>query len=141
MGWVSLGHKHFTLMTSHCTAVQFGIIPPAGRAVSLSDVVSLQGKPLKESLGEITYSASFVEWFSEEARRVYGDIVPSPAKDRKIFLLKQPVGVASIITPVSSQLAELVWETPACDHVTSEASLWLTLAHTHFLHSGTSRAP
>ncbi|XP_035529124.1 succinate-semialdehyde dehydrogenase, mitochondrial-like [Morone saxatilis] len=60
------------------------------------------GKPLQESLGEIAYSASFLEWFSEEARRVYGDIVPSPAKDRKILLLKQPVGVASIITPVSS---------------------------------------
>ncbi|KAG7232853.1 hypothetical protein INR49_007276 [Caranx melampygus] len=57
------------------------------------------GKPLKESLGEISYSASFLEWFSEEARRVYGDIVPSPAKDRKILLLKQPVGVTSIITP------------------------------------------
>ncbi|KAM3872821.1 succinate-semialdehyde dehydrogenase, mitochondrial [Diretmus argenteus] len=57
------------------------------------------GKPMKESLGEIAYSASFLEWFSEEARRTYGDIVPSPAKDRRILLLKQPVGVASIITP------------------------------------------
>ncbi|XP_070822071.1 succinate-semialdehyde dehydrogenase, mitochondrial isoform X1 [Chaetodon trifascialis] len=57
------------------------------------------GKPMRESLGEIAYAASFLEWFSEEARRVYGDIVPSPAKDRKILLLKQPVGVASIITP------------------------------------------
>uniref|UniRef100_A0A672FZE5 Succinate-semialdehyde dehydrogenase n=1 Tax=Salarias fasciatus TaxID=181472 RepID=A0A672FZE5_SALFA len=57
------------------------------------------GKPLKESLAEVTYSASFLEWFSEEARRVYGDIVPSPLRDRRIFLLKQPVGVASIITP------------------------------------------
>ncbi|CAI5661479.1 succinate-semialdehyde dehydrogenase, mitochondrial [Oreochromis niloticus] len=57
------------------------------------------GKPMRESLGEISYSASFLEWFSEEARRVYGDIVPSPAKDRKLLLLKQPVGVASIITP------------------------------------------
>ncbi|KAL1259785.1 hypothetical protein QQF64_010362 [Cirrhinus molitorella] len=57
------------------------------------------GKPMKESIGEMTYSASFLEWFSEEARRVYGDIVTSPAKDRKILLLKQPVGVASIITP------------------------------------------
>ncbi|XP_051999539.1 succinate-semialdehyde dehydrogenase, mitochondrial [Xyrauchen texanus] len=57
------------------------------------------GKPMKESLGEIAYSASFLEWFSEEARRVYGDIVAPPAKDRKILLLKQPVGVASIITP------------------------------------------
>jgi len=55
---------------------------------------------MKESLGEITYSASFLEWFSEEARRVYGDIVAPSAKDRKILLLKQPVGVASIITPV-----------------------------------------
>ncbi|TRY86363.1 hypothetical protein DNTS_012141 [Danionella cerebrum] len=44
------------------------------------------GKPMRESIGEITYSASFLEWFSEEARRVYGDIVPSPAKDRKILV-------------------------------------------------------
>nr|XP_046256891.1 succinate-semialdehyde dehydrogenase, mitochondrial [Scatophagus argus] len=57
------------------------------------------GKPIRESLGEVAYSASFLEWFSEEARRVYGDIVPSPVKDRRILLLKQPVGVASIITP------------------------------------------
>ncbi|XP_053743078.1 succinate-semialdehyde dehydrogenase, mitochondrial [Synchiropus splendidus] len=57
------------------------------------------GKPLQEARGEIAYSASFLEWFSEEARRVYGDVVPSAAKDRRIFLLKQPVGVASIITP------------------------------------------
>uniref|UniRef100_UPI0037E70895 succinate-semialdehyde dehydrogenase, mitochondrial isoform X3 n=1 Tax=Semicossyphus pulcher TaxID=241346 RepID=UPI0037E70895 len=63
------------------------------------------GKPLQESLGEIAYSASFLEWFSEEARRVYGDIVPSPAKDRKILLLKQPTGVASIITPVLLRMA------------------------------------
>ncbi|MEQ2256263.1 Succinate-semialdehyde dehydrogenase, mitochondrial [Ilyodon furcidens] len=47
----------------------------------------------------MAYSASFLEWFSEEARRVYGDIVPPPANDRRILLLKQPVGVASIITP------------------------------------------
>lgn len=57
------------------------------------------GKPMKESLGEIAYAASFLEWFSEEARRVYGDVVPSAAKDRKLLLLKQPVGVASLITP------------------------------------------
>ncbi|XP_069051148.1 succinate-semialdehyde dehydrogenase, mitochondrial isoform X2 [Lepisosteus oculatus] len=57
------------------------------------------GKPMKEALGEVVYSASFLEWFSEEARRVYGDIVPSSAKNRKILVLKQPVGVCSIITP------------------------------------------
>lgn len=63
-------------------------------------VCVLQGKPMRESVGEVTYSASFLEWFSEEARRIYGDIVPASATDRKLLLLKQPVGVASIITPV-----------------------------------------
>ncbi|KAK0141465.1 Succinate-semialdehyde dehydrogenase, mitochondrial [Merluccius polli] len=57
------------------------------------------GKPMSEALGEIGYAASFLEWFSEEARRTYGDVVPSPLRDRKILLLKQPVGVASIVTP------------------------------------------
>ncbi|XP_037310054.2 succinate-semialdehyde dehydrogenase, mitochondrial [Pungitius pungitius] len=66
----------------------------------LAELITYEcGKPMSESLGEVSYSASFLEWFSEEARRVYGDVVPSPAKDRKILLLKQPVGVASIITP------------------------------------------
>ncbi|XP_033836236.1 succinate-semialdehyde dehydrogenase, mitochondrial [Periophthalmus magnuspinnatus] len=66
----------------------------------LAKIITFEsGKPLSEALGEILYSASFLEWFSEEARRVYGDIVPSPFKDRKMLLLKQPVGVASIITP------------------------------------------
>lgn len=65
-------------------------------------VCVFQGKPLPEALGEVSYSASFLQWFSEEARRVYGDIVPSPAADRRLLLLKQPVGVATIITPVST---------------------------------------
>lgn len=60
-----------------------------------------QGKPLKEAEGEILYSASFLEWFAEEARRIYGDIIPPSAKNRRVFVLKQPVGVAAIITPVS----------------------------------------
>lgn len=62
-------------------------------------MVSEQGKPLSEALGEIDYAASFIEWFSEEARRVYGDVVPSPWTDRRMFTLKQPVGVAALITP------------------------------------------
>ncbi|XP_039594944.1 succinate-semialdehyde dehydrogenase, mitochondrial [Polypterus senegalus] len=57
------------------------------------------GKPLKEAQGEILYAAAFLEWFSEESRRIYGDIIPSTARDRRIVVLKQPVGVASIITP------------------------------------------
>ena len=58
-----------------------------------------QGKPLSESRGEIAYGASFVKWFAEEARRVYGDTIPSPAADRRILVLKQPIGVVAAITP------------------------------------------
>ena len=58
-----------------------------------------QGKPIKESRGEITYGASFVEWFAEEAKRVYGDTIPDPMTDRRIVVLKQPVGVVAAITP------------------------------------------
>ncbi|WP_229518198.1 NADP-dependent succinate-semialdehyde dehydrogenase [Paraburkholderia terrae] len=58
-----------------------------------------QGKPLAESRGEIAYAASFVEWFAEEAKRVYGDTIPSPANDKRIVVLKQPIGVCAAITP------------------------------------------
>ncbi len=62
-------------------------------------MVSEQGKPLTEARGEIDYAASFIEWFAEEARRVYGEMVPSPWADRRLFTLKQPVGVAALVTP------------------------------------------
>ena len=62
-------------------------------------MVSEQGKPVAEAHGEIEYAASFIEWFSEEARRVYGDVVPSPWPDRRMFTLRKPVGVAALITP------------------------------------------
>ncbi|MDO9467079.1 MAG: NAD-dependent succinate-semialdehyde dehydrogenase [Thiobacillus sp.] len=62
-------------------------------------MVSEQGKPLAEARDEIEYAASFIEWFAEEARRVYGDVVPSPWADRRMFTLRQPVGVAALITP------------------------------------------
>ena len=58
-----------------------------------------QGKPLAEARGEIAYAASFIEWFAEEARRVYGDVVPPHATDRRILVLKQPIGVVGAITP------------------------------------------
>ena len=58
-----------------------------------------QGKPLTESNGEIVYSASFLEWFAEEARRAYGDVIPAPQRDRRIVVLKEPVGVCAAITP------------------------------------------
>jgi succinate-semialdehyde dehydrogenase/glutarate-semialdehyde dehydrogenase len=58
-----------------------------------------QGKPLTESRGEIAYAANFVEWFSEEGKRVYGDVVPSHMADRRIVVTKEPVGVCVAITP------------------------------------------
>ncbi|MBO9126271.1 MULTISPECIES: NADP-dependent succinate-semialdehyde dehydrogenase [unclassified Rhizobium] len=58
-----------------------------------------QGKPLAEAKGEIAYGASFIEWFAEEARRLYGDIVPGHQKDKRILIMKQPIGVVAAITP------------------------------------------
>ena len=58
-----------------------------------------QGKPLGEARGEVAYAASFVEWFAEEAKRVYGDTILSPSADKRIFVLKQPIGVCAAITP------------------------------------------
>ncbi|MBI4049037.1 MAG: NAD-dependent succinate-semialdehyde dehydrogenase, partial [Devosia nanyangense] len=58
-----------------------------------------QGKPLAEAKGEIAYGASFIEWFAEEARRVYGDIIPGHQRDKRIMVLKQPIGVVGAITP------------------------------------------
>jgi succinate-semialdehyde dehydrogenase / glutarate-semialdehyde dehydrogenase len=58
-----------------------------------------QGKPLAESKGEISYAASFIEWFAEEGKRVYGDTIPSPWNDRRLVVIKEPVGVCCAITP------------------------------------------
>ena len=58
-----------------------------------------QGKPFAEAKGEIAYGASFIEWFAEEARRLYGDIVPGHQKDKRILIMKQPIGVVAAITP------------------------------------------
>ncbi len=58
-----------------------------------------QGKPLAESLGEVVYGASFIEWFAEEAKRVYGDTIPAHQADKRILVIKQPVGVCAAITP------------------------------------------
>ncbi|MBY5330083.1 NAD-dependent succinate-semialdehyde dehydrogenase [Rhizobium leguminosarum] len=58
-----------------------------------------QGKPLSEARGEMLYAASFIEWFAEEAKRVYGDIIPAPTTDKRILVFKQPIGVCAAITP------------------------------------------
>jgi succinate-semialdehyde dehydrogenase/glutarate-semialdehyde dehydrogenase len=62
-------------------------------------LTSEQGKPLAESKGEVTIGAAYVEWFAEEARRIYGDVIPSNAADRRLVVIKQPVGVCAAITP------------------------------------------
>ncbi len=58
-----------------------------------------QGKPLAEARGEIAYGASYIEWFAEEAKRIYGDTIPGPSDDKRIVVIRQPVGVVACITP------------------------------------------
>src|SRR4051794_25313520 len=64
-----------------------------------------QGKPLAESRGEIAYAASFIEWFGEEGKRVYGDVIPGHGADKRIIVLKRPIGVCAAITPWNSPAA------------------------------------
>ncbi len=64
-----------------------------------------QGKPLGEARGEIVYGAGFLRWFAEEARRAYGEVIPSPAANKRIFVTKEPVGVVGIITPWNFPMA------------------------------------
>ena len=86
-------------------AYRAGIMREAARLMHerkehLATVMTLeQGKPLAESRGEIVYAASFVEWFAEEGKRVYGDTVPASAPGKRIMVIKRPVGVTAAITP------------------------------------------
>ncbi len=79
-------HRWFTLLMAHQEDL----------AVLMT---AEQGKPLAESRGEVAYAASFIEWFSEEAKRVYGDTIPGHAPDKRIVVIKQPIGVCAAITP------------------------------------------
>ena len=86
-------------------AYRAGILREAARLMHerqehLATVMTLeQGKPLAESRGEIVYAASFIEWFAEEARRVYGEMVPASFSHKRIMVIKRPVGVTAAITP------------------------------------------
>ncbi|WP_245620258.1 NAD-dependent succinate-semialdehyde dehydrogenase [Phenylobacterium immobile] len=68
-------------------------------------MTSEQGKPLSEARNEVLYAASFFEWFAEEARRAYGEIIPGHQRDRRLFVIRQPVGVVAAITPWNFPLA------------------------------------
>ena len=74
----------------------------------LARLISLEeGKPLVESRGEVAYGADYIEWFAEEAKRVYGDVIPAPVHGRRILVTKEPVGVAAAITPWNFPIAML----------------------------------
>ena len=60
-----------------------------------------QGKPIRESVGEVAYAAGFIEWLAEEAKRSYGMTIPAPHPNKRMMTIKQPIGVAGMITPVS----------------------------------------
>ena len=60
-----------------------------------------QGKSLRDSRAELAYGAGFVQWFAEEAKRTYGDVIPSASAGKRVVVVKEPIGVAAMITPVS----------------------------------------
>lgn len=79
-------HRWFELMTEHTD--------------DLALIMTLeQGKPLAEARGEIAYGSSYFEWYAEEGKRAYGDVIPSPSKDQQIVITKEPIGVCTAITP------------------------------------------
>jgi succinate-semialdehyde dehydrogenase/glutarate-semialdehyde dehydrogenase len=74
----------------------------------LAKLISIeQGKPMAESRGEVTYAAGYLEWFAEEAKRAYGEVIPEPTRGRKLIVVKEPVGVVATITPWNFPLAML----------------------------------
>jgi len=73
-----------------------------------SIIVSEQGKPFKEAKGEVNYAASYVEFYAEEAKRIYGEVMPSPFPHSRVMVIKQPVGVVGIITPWNFPVAMMV---------------------------------
>ncbi|MCG9543516.1 NAD-dependent succinate-semialdehyde dehydrogenase [Vibrio sp. Isolate33] len=105
---------------SHIAQKEWAKIPAKSRAAILKawhqlilenkdDLAHLmtieQGKPLAEAAGEVVYGASFIEWFAEEAKRTYGDSIPSTAGDKRLVTIKQPIGVACAITPWNFPIA------------------------------------
>jgi succinate-semialdehyde dehydrogenase/glutarate-semialdehyde dehydrogenase len=72
----------------------------------LARIITLEGgKPIREALGEVRYGASFIQWFAEEGKRIYGDVIPAHAKDKRIIVIKQAIGVVAAITPWNFPIA------------------------------------
>ena len=89
---------------------------------------TVQGKPLKDAEAEVGYGTSFMDWFGEEARRAYGDVIPSPVSSKRMLVLKQPIGVCGMITPVSFTCVVCV---SVSDFVSVSVSLCLFLLLQH----------
>lgn len=68
-------------------------------------MVAEQGKPLAEAMGEVAYAASFIKWFADEGQRAYGEVIPAPQQDKRVLVLKRPIGLAAAITPWNFPLA------------------------------------
>jgi succinate-semialdehyde dehydrogenase/glutarate-semialdehyde dehydrogenase len=102
---ISAAHRAFPAWRAATAATRAGLLRRwydllMANADDLALLLTLeQGKPLAEAKGEIAYGASFIEWFAEEARRVYGDVIPGHAADKRIVVVKQPVGVVAAIAP------------------------------------------
>lgn len=102
---IAAAHRAFPAWRAATAATRAGLLRRwydllMAHADDLALLLTLeQGKPLAEAKGEITYGASFIEWFAEEARRVYGDVIPGHAADKRILVVKQPIGVVAAIAP------------------------------------------
>ena len=102
---VSSAHRAFSSWSARPAAERAGILLKWYQLIlehkqDLAKILTAeQGKPLAEAQGEIAYAAAYVEWFAEEAKRVYGDTIPAPSSDKRVVVIKKPVGVVSAITP------------------------------------------
>jgi succinate-semialdehyde dehydrogenase / glutarate-semialdehyde dehydrogenase len=93
-GWSRKPAKERSLLLRRWHDLMLANIDDLGKLMTAE-----QGKPLTEAKGEVAYAASFIEWFAEEAKRVYGDTIPSPWNDRRLVVIKQPIGVCAAMTP------------------------------------------
>ncbi len=99
-GWAALPARERAALLRKLHSLLLSGEEPLARSIVLEN-----GKPLAEARGEVRYAADFLEWFAEEARRAYGETIPAPAANKRLLVLKQPVGVAAAITPWNFPLA------------------------------------
>jgi succinate-semialdehyde dehydrogenase/glutarate-semialdehyde dehydrogenase len=103
---IQVAHEHFILWRSKTAKERSIVLRKWARLIeeNLEDLALLmtreQGKPIAEAIAEVKSSASYFDWFADEARRVYGDVIESNLKNQKLIVQKYPVGVVGIITPV-----------------------------------------